>query len=159
MKQELELKLVSKYPKIFAEHGGKISETPMAFGIQHGDGWYDILDSLCYEIQNEVDWVIRDRPDTKFRCVAEQVKEKYGTLRFYVRYEYDPDILPRELDRLAKSMDKISGMIAMAERMSSRVCESCGGNSYPDFSAPFPRNECDACEALRYDATDERDQT
>jgi len=153
MKQELEKQLVENYPAIFREHGGGISETPMAFGIQHGDGWYDILDALCYEIQNEVDWVNRNRPDTKFRCVAEQVKEKYGTLRFYVRYEFDPDILPRDMDRLRNSMDKIGGMISMAERMSARVCEVCGIPSRIDYTASvFPRNECDACHTLRHDA-------
>lgn len=46
----------------------------------------------------------------KMNVVATQVKEKYGTLRFYV---YGAD-------------EYIDGMIHMAEGISARTCETCG---------------------------------
>ena len=50
------------------------------------------------------------RVPRKINVVATQVKEKYGTLRFYV---YGAD-------------EYIDGMIHMAEGMSATTCETCG---------------------------------
>ena len=49
-------------------------------------------------------------PDACPQVVAVQVKEKFGTLRFY--YEGGDD--------------KIDGMVRMAESMSAVICEQCG---------------------------------
>jgi hypothetical protein len=45
------------------------------------------------------------------QVVAEQVKEKFGTLRFYYR----------------GGDDYIRGLVSMAESMSAVTCEVCGG--------------------------------
>lgn len=52
----------------------------------------------------------RDVPEKIRQVVASQVKEKFGTLRFY----YDG------------GDEYIHGLAAMAEAMSARTCESCG---------------------------------
>jgi len=52
----------------------------------------------------------RDVPEKIRQVVATQVKEKFGTLRFY----YDG------------GDEYIHGLAAMAEAMSARTCESCG---------------------------------
>lgn len=53
---------------------------------------------------------LREVPKPMEQIVATQVKEKYGTLRFYVSH----------------SDEFIDGVIAMAESMSTRTCETCG---------------------------------
>jgi hypothetical protein len=52
----------------------------------------------------------RDVPEKLYQVVAVQVKEKFGTLRFYTNHEDD----------------YISGLISMACSMSSVTCEVCG---------------------------------
>jgi hypothetical protein len=102
MKQELDDKLVAKYPKIFAT-------------IKHtecDDGWYTIIDRLCSNIQRHTDWWKTNRvfyPEIE-QVVVEQCKEKFGTLRFY--YEGGDEY--------------INGLVSMAESMSEVTCEVCG---------------------------------
>ena len=67
MKTELQNKLFDKYPKIFVQKD---------LEIDTGDGWYNILDTLCGQIQN---LNLLER----FNVEATQVKEKFGGLRFY----------------------------------------------------------------------------
>lgn len=171
MKQELEQKLIKKYPKIFKQVNWDMTKTAMCWGFEHGDGWYNIIDKMCSIIQQDIDWKRRERAKAlqynrvldralkgddagliwyhsyrgkvsdytlnlvkqdiekaKYRDVpkkphqleAEQVKEKYGTLRFYVN----------------AANDYQNGVIAMAEAMTVVTCETCGrlgslrGNSW-----------------------------
>lgn len=53
---------------------------------------------------------LREVPEPFPQVVATQVKEKYGTLRFYLSHE----------DQY------ISGVVAMAEYLSGLTCETCG---------------------------------
>lgn len=102
MRQELDDKLVAKYPKIFAtvEH------------TECNDGWYSIIDLLCANIQSHTDWWNTNRPNRPVveQVVVEQAKEKFGTLRFY--YEGGDEY--------------IKGLVTMAEAMSEVTCEVCG---------------------------------
>jgi hypothetical protein len=109
MKEELDKQLCEKYPKIFANRNGDLTETCMYWGLSVGDGWYDLIDTLCENIQSYID---NNSSETRVipQVVADQVKEKFGTLRFYTSGG----------DRL------IDGMIWFAESMSSRICETCG---------------------------------
>ena len=57
-----------------------MKETCMCWGIDTGDGWYDLIDTLCGLLQFNTD---RNRcPQVE----ATQVKEKYGTLSFYYSF-------------------------------------------------------------------------
>jgi len=78
MKTELEQKLVQKYPKIFINYGKSPQESCMAFGFEHRDGWYLLIDMLCASIQFYLD----QTPNIP-QVHADQVKEKFGSLRFY----------------------------------------------------------------------------
>ncbi len=105
MKQEEERKLFEKYNKIFIGRNKPITENLMSFGFECGDGWYNIIDSLCANIQGYIDC------ENKPQVEATQVKEKFGELRFYTNIHVDP---------------YIEALINMAESMSRRTCESCG---------------------------------
>ena len=112
MKAELQNKLFEKYPKIFGQKDLPMTQTAMCWGIDCGDGWYNIIDTLCWHIQHEVDRPHEDieryteyledqnLPEASVtyfqqqiielkkliipQVEATQVKEKYGGLRFYV---------------------------------------------------------------------------
>jgi len=109
MKTDLDQLLCEKYPKIFADRHKTMTETCMCWGFEHGDGWYNIIDQLCSNIQHHIDWKEKQGHVVP-QVVAEQVKEKFGTLRFYYR----------------GGDDAIDGMVRMAESMSGVTCEECG---------------------------------
>lgn len=109
MKKELDKQLCEKYPKIFADRYKPMTETAMCWGFDCGDGWYNIIDQLCQQIQEYLDWK-NQKEEVVPQVVASQVKEKFGTLRFY----YDG------------GDDYIRGLTSMAEAMSGVTCETCG---------------------------------
>jgi hypothetical protein len=109
MKKELDEQLCQKYPLIFANRHRPMNETAMCWGFDCGDGWFNILDQLCLNIQYYIEW--KNKKETVVeQVVADQVKEKFGTLRFYY----------------SGGDEHIAGMVAMAESMSSVTCEDCG---------------------------------
>ncbi len=100
MKKELQDKLFEKYPKIFRQKDLAPQDTCMCWGITCGDGWYDIIDTLCSCLQH---W--SDRNNKQIEAV--QVKSKFGGLRFYTNIS-DP---------------YVCGLISMAETMSRNTKE------------------------------------
>ena len=108
MKKELDEALCAKYPLIFKDRHADMRSTAMCWGLECGDGWYDIIDIVCLMLSQ----------DPTHQPVATQVKEKYGTLRFYV----------------SSATDEQYNYISFAETMSGRVCEECGspGKLYTD---------------------------
>ena len=115
MKQELDELLCQRYPKIFVDRHGDPKETLMCWGFECGDGWYNIINQLCANIQHHVDWAQEQkekygRGNGCSQVVAVQIKEKFGTLRFYTN----------------GGDDQTYGMTRMAESMSAVTCEECG---------------------------------
>ena len=94
MNPDLTQKLLDKYPKLFSNQ--------QFWGFECGDGWYDILDHLCGAITQYT-----HDPDEVY---VDQIKEKFGRLRFY----------------LSREDDVMHGMITLAEYMSGHTCELCG---------------------------------
>lgn len=109
MTRELENKLFEKYPKIFAGKDLPITQNLMSFGFECDDGWYWIIDNLCGHIQSYLD---NNTHLNIPQVVATQVKEKYGTLRFY----FDG------------GNDYIYGMVSHTEYLSGTICEECGSH-------------------------------
>ena len=142
MSPELEQKLIKKYPVIFRDAGKSEMESCMAFGCECNDGWYDILDSMCealtYTYTTGIyvngESVVLDAP----QVVAEQIKEKFGTLRFYYRLEYPQaylDLLKkyegtdsqRTIENWADDYrNYFSGIVHYAEVLTARTCEMTG---------------------------------
>jgi hypothetical protein len=110
MREELDSLLCQKYPKMFVNRNKSMQETCMYWGFECSDGWFDLIDELCGNIQSYID-NNSHAPDRIIpQVTVDQVKEKFGTLRFYTTGG----------DRL------IDGMIWFAESMSGRICETCG---------------------------------
>jgi hypothetical protein len=66
MTKELDEQLCEKYPKIFAQRRGNMQTTAMCWGFDCDDGWYEIIDALCSNLQwntdnNNKDYVIENK--------------------------------------------------------------------------------------------------
>jgi hypothetical protein len=109
MKQELDEYLCKVYPKMMANRYAPMTETCMCWGFECGDGWFPILNQLMGNIQHHIDWANK-KEEVVPQVVLEQVKEKFGTLRFYY----------------TGGDDYIRGLVSMAESMSGITCEECG---------------------------------
>lgn len=117
--------LYKKYPVIFSEERG----------FEHNHGWYKLLDELCSQLITIMDKV-------GVVITAEQVKEKFGTLRFY--YSLDFKDLP-ESD--AKDWYRIiASLVSKAEMQSGYTCERCGerGKMRP---GGWIKTLCDECDS------------
>jgi hypothetical protein len=117
MKEELQLELVKKYPKILKNFGGDPMHTCMAFGIEVESGWYKLLDECMEKLQYFCDLCFY-KSGRQVQVVADQIKEKYGDLRFYVSV-YDADKIEDSI---------IDDIIYEAERKSRNTCEVTGEN-------------------------------
>jgi hypothetical protein len=135
MREDLDKLLCEKYSKIFRDRSKSMRDSCMHWGFEHGDGWFDIIEALCANIQNHVDWKRRQHPalsDEEFndqhQPVAAQVKEKFGGLRFY----------------MDNTDEYIQGAISMAESTSYRTCEQCGNKGHRRAGG-WIRTLCDTC--------------
>jgi hypothetical protein len=109
MKKELDEYLCKTYPKMMVNRNKDMQETCMCWGFECGDGWFPILNQLMGNIQHHIDWKNR-KEEVVAQVTLDQVKEKFGTLRFYY----------------SGGDDYISGLVSMAESMSGVTCETCG---------------------------------
>ena len=114
MKTELELELVKKYPKILRDYKGDMMQTCMAWGMEHDDGWYKLLDKCMEKLQYFCDLCSKDGEEVQ--VVANQIKEKYGSLSFYTSV-YGGDNIQHDI---------IDDIIDQAERKSAYTCEVTG---------------------------------
>lgn len=157
MSPELEHKLVKRFRWLYAGYGGDIRSEGLYFGLQHGDGWFDLIWMLSLALEEEYKatypwykrlyhsiamrlprqvtdgWnnLMKKQPNFIQKKVsfgdtvsylprfyfwlphyprASQIKEKYGTLRFYMTCE----------------TDKMDSYITVAEHASESTCETCG---------------------------------
>ncbi len=109
MKEELQERLCAEFPHLYGK----------SFHFEVLDGWFELLYELSYTLTrlirryecvghsyNELDQL------DEFICgfTVSQVKEKYGTLRFYME----------------SSTKEMNELISQYEKKSEFVCEVCG---------------------------------
>lgn len=101
MHSALQQKLFDSYPDLFTNKDLGIQASCMAWGIDCGDGWYEIIDRMCHKL-------------SKLGGVRfDQIKEKFGILTVY---QSAPNSVYDESDRIIRE----------AEKESSTTCEYCG---------------------------------
>jgi hypothetical protein len=128
MKQELDKLLCERYPKMLVNRNKPMTETAMCWGFECGDGWFNILNQLMSNIQHHIDWKEKQGKPVP-QVTLDQVKEKFGTLRFYY----------------TGGDEYISGLVSMAEAMSGVTCEECG-NPGERHGGGWVRTLCDVHE-------------
>jgi len=116
MTEEREEYLVKTFPKIYTNCGENNCYT--LFGFECDDGWFRIIYWLSKYIQNHIDqnnlWAEKYPDQTKpiEQVKALQVKEKFGTLRFY----------------FSGGDEKISAAVDFVGYISAFICETTGKN-------------------------------
>lgn len=102
MNDENSKTLTEKFPKLYkGESCGND-----VFGFECGDGWF----KLIYDLSEKIETIINALPkEHQANICASQVKEKFGSLRFYMSSE----------------TNEISDLISDAEHKSYEVCETC----------------------------------
>lgn len=132
MSPEKDLALRQKYPKIFKTIQVD-NKTLDIWGFECEDGWFELIDTLCGKIQSHIDWrsrSIRSKDELDdLQVVAQQVKEKFGGLRFYT---YGGD-------------DITNAFISFAESMSMKICETCGQPGKQQGDRGWIHTACDPC--------------
>lgn len=163
MRKKLDEALCAKYPMIFKDRHENMQHTAMCWGLECGDGWYNLIDTLCGLLTS-------DYRSAKSRY--EFIKDKLG----HPKYSGSKDNVTQEqIDEAKAKLDeetlkvpvasqvkeKFGGLrfyvqaatskhynyISFAESMSYRTCEECGapGKTYTDG---WHRTMCDIHAAM-----------
>ena len=146
MTPELDQHIREKYPKIFQYR----------CEMSIGDGWFDIIDLLCNNIQRHIERSRNDRHDVLVynRAVSRAIRGDFSTYEHLPEYKrkkidealQDPEpqlkIVPEACPQVVVSQIKekfgtlrfyysggdeyVDGLEHMADSMSSVMCEDCG---------------------------------
>jgi len=165
MKKELELKLVECYPSLYKDYGGDPVHTCMHWGFECGDGWFNLIFLLSYELD-------LFSKTYKIGITADQVKQKFGYLRFYYHTDkglswFESKIFKTKTFLYRKGCGKLVNKLSDFRRMiyktkierineiiekyevkSGKTCESCGDPGKPT-SKGWIRVLCDKCNKER----------
>jgi hypothetical protein len=149
MRTELDETLCARYPLIFKDRNADMRTTAMCWGLECGDGWYNIIDTLCglltYEYRSA-----KSRYDHLMEVGVGNVL--YGTKTVTqealdeAKIKLDEETLKVPVAVQVKekfgglrfyvqaATDKHYQYISFAESMSYRTCEECGapGKTYTD---------------------------
>lgn len=139
--------LRAAYPRLFAK--GTTIE------VWFPRGWTSIVNALC----SFLDVLLDDAQAAQFR--VEQVKEKFGTLRFYYSVGGEAAVtadihLPKGVLRLRTQptypqpfpADAVDAAIAQAEKLTACTCATCGAPGKLRTKG-WHHVACDECEAKR----------
>lgn len=113
MEQDLYSYYKEKYPQNFADDKNFC-------GFDCGNGWKKLLDNI-FKVLGETD------------CKVQQVKEKFGGLRFYVD----------------KETPALGDVIKIAEMESYKVCEICGSKKNVTTEGSWLKTLCSDCKFKR----------
>jgi len=122
--QKAEDEFIAKHNRVL---GGNIS---CGFGLPKG--WYPLVDKLCESIEPLLDELAKENAkiDEDISFQVDQVKEKFGGLRFYV----------------SGANDKIYDLIGKAEDISMSTCQECS-ESGTRRDGGWVSTLCDTCAA------------
>lgn len=104
MNQELTNKIYSRFPEIYCQHTLPKEETSMYWGIQCGDGWFDLIWKMSEEIETLARAQNIPIPEMS------EIKQKMGGLRV----------------RLFSNNPTIVAAVKDVEEMALYTCEKCG---------------------------------
>ncbi len=112
MNGRLDKYLCKKYPHVFSDRYASMQTTAMCWGFDCGSGWYQIIKKAASKLEPLIIAARAENPEAAaqgfFR--ASQIKEKWGTLCFY----------------LSGGTDEMYSIVEEAARKSAKICETCG---------------------------------
>lgn len=119
MTEEVQEKLFNRFS--FYRPELPMTQSLMCFGIECGDGWFGILWELSLKIESILEKHLSEVDNAKLLLADDtvfnvsQVKEKFGTLRFYFDSSVDEEVYTEIRDAVREAEDK-----------SAITCEVCG---------------------------------
>ena len=131
---------MERFPILFQDSKKPMNQTCMCWGIECPIGWWHILEQLCTVLEY---YNIEFSKNHGIAIIADQVKEKFGTLRFYFTVrEVDKDGVEKDPDTTEDSristeenkrrilMDYLElladQIIEEAENLTENTCANCG---------------------------------
>ena len=174
MKEELDEKLVKKYPKIFKDRYGDMRTTAMCWGFECNDGWYWLIDNLCDSIQSYIDNNSKKtRIKNKYaRYFIKNLRKNLPTIKKlsfnklnhefiwkienkFEKEEYESisQVVTTQVKEKFGGLrfyyyggnEKIDGMIWLAENMSYNICETCGSTENIGQTKGWITTLCEKC--------------
>ena len=138
MKDELQKEIMKNYPKIFRDKDEDMTRTCMCWGLECPDAWAPLIERLCDSLQFHSDH--NGAP----QVVADQVKEKFGTLRFYYHTEY-----PEGAETDPRREGMLAGIVMTYEDMTETICAECGSNKGVTSTKGWITYLCGECMVKR----------
>lgn len=109
--------MCEKFPDLFRDRNKSMMETCMCWGFNTGEGWNQLIYDMC----EKLDFI---RKQTGIVTVFHQIKEKFGTGRFY--YHIDSSNCKLEKDVLDIWCNFINDAVDKAEERTCQTCGKCG---------------------------------
>jgi hypothetical protein len=150
MRKELDEALCAKYPLIFRDRHAPMTETAMCWGICTGDGWYNLIDTLCGLLTSDY-----RQAQSRYDFIKDRVNQPQWEGGQKIITQEMIDEAKAKLDEEAAKVpvasqikEKFGGLrfyvngatdkhwnyIHFAESISYTICEDCGapGKRYTD---------------------------
>lgn len=130
------------------------------YGCECCTGWFELIHELCQRITNR--YAEEGIPPNEINLEVLQIKEKFGTLRFYYRFNgvscglettdfFGGNSLQSELqnyeddEAMKKLRNDISKLVRGYEKWSAHICEYCGKRGTIRMDMPWIKTLCDDC--------------
>jgi hypothetical protein len=127
MRKNLDAYLVRKYPLLYKARHKDMTETCMCWGFNVNNGWYQLIKRLSVKLEKMIQAMPAEEQEHYY---AQQVKEKYSQLRFY----------------MLSSTDEMEKAIEEAEKESAVTCEKCGRpGKLIEGGMKWLMTRCDVC--------------
>jgi hypothetical protein len=113
----------TKYPNLFQR----------TWGLECGDGWIPIIANALSRIETIQD---SDGKSMLSKIAVDQLKEKFGTMRFYYHTDNIQD---------HETFKKVDDIINALEAESEKTCELCGKQPATLRTNGWWSTQCDEC--------------
>lgn len=137
MKEHLEQKLYNIAPILYQQHTLNMQQTCMCWGFETPDTWFNLL----YELSSKLENLNKKLQKDNISIQAIQVKEKFGSLRFYYDIINNSNNDNINISELSK---QVQDLIDFAEKKSWDICCFCGKPA-TTTTAGWINRVCDNC--------------
>ena len=128
---------MDRFPILFQDGKKDMTQTCMCWGIECPIGWFHIIEQLCTILEF---YNMEFTKNYSIAIVADQVKEKFGTLRFYYTVRNVDkngmaladvqELTPEEENKIRIAKDHLDMLaeqiINEAEELTYNTCARCG---------------------------------
>ena len=160
MKEHFEKQLQSDFPFMQQNRDKKERNIYRRWGCECSSGWFELIYELCQRITNR--YAEDGIPANEIDLEILQIKEKFGTLRFYYKFKgvsgglqaidflgaaslrFEPQNC-EDNEAKKKLRHDISELVRGYEKWSAHICEYCGERGVFRMDMPWKKTLCDDC--------------